>query len=106
MLLVQDQKISLNDPISKYFPNTPKTWEKITIRHLLNHTSGLADPYNNHLDLQKTDTEKELIAFEESLPLLFQPGEKWAYSNAGYQLLGFICNQVGGKFYIDQLKPH
>lgn len=102
MLLAQDGKLSLDDPISKHLANTPKAWEGITIRHLLTHTSGLGDPYAK-LDLTKDYSEEELIALEAQIPVLFAPGEKWSYSNMGYHLLGFICNKAGGKFYGDQL---
>ena len=102
MLLAQDGKLSLDDPVSKYLANTPKAWEGITIRHLLSHTSGLGDPYAK-LDLTKDYTEEELIALEADIPVLFAPGEKWSYSNMGYHLLGFICNKAGGRFYGDQL---
>lgn len=103
MLLAEDGKLTLDDPVSKHLANTPKTWEGITIRHLLTHTSGLGDPYAK-LDFQKNYTDEELIALEAALPVLFAPGEKWQYSNMGYHLLGFIANKAGGKFYGDQLR--
>ncbi|WP_342115227.1 serine hydrolase domain-containing protein [Pseudoduganella sp. OTU4001] len=102
MLLAEDGKLSLDDPISKHLAGTPKAWEGITVRHLLSHTSGLGDPYAK-LDLTKNYSDEELIALEADIPVLFAPGEKWSYSNMGYHLLGFICNKVGGKFYADQL---
>jgi CubicO group peptidase (beta-lactamase class C family) len=103
MLLAQDGKLSLDDHVSKYLANTPPSWDGITIRHLLSHTSGLGDPYGK-LDLTKDYSEAELIALEAQVPVLFAPGEKWSYSNMGYHLLGFICNKAGGKFYGDQLR--
>ncbi|NHZ90980.1 serine hydrolase [Massilia sp. CCM 8733] len=103
MLLAEDGKLSLDDPIARHLSNTPKTWEKITIRHLLTHTSGLGDPYAK-LDMRKDYTDEELIALEATIPVLSEPGEKWSYSNMGYHLLGFICNKAGGKFYGDQLR--
>ncbi len=103
MLLAEDGKLSLDDPISKHLAGTPKAWEGITIRHLLSHTSGLGDPYAK-LDLSKDYAQEELIALEAEIPMLFAPGEKWSYSNMGYHLLGFICNKAGGKFYGDQLR--
>lgn len=103
LLLAQDGKLSLDDPISRHLPNTPPAWEKITLRHLLTHTSGLGDPYES-LDFRKDYTDEELIALEAAIPLRFAPGEKWAYSNMGYHLLGFIANRAGGKFYGDQLR--
>lgn len=103
MLLAEEGKLSLDDPISRHLANTPKAWEAITIRHLLTHTSGLGDPYEK-LDMRKDYTDEELIALEAGIPTLFSPGEKWQYSNMGYHLLGFICNKAGGKFYGDQLR--
>lgn len=103
LLLERDGKLKLDDPISRYLDNTPKAWAGITIRHLLTHTSGLGDPYTK-IDLRKDYTDDELIALEASMPLLSAPGERFAYSNAGYHLLGFICKRVGGKFFGDQLK--
>ena len=103
MLLAEDGKLKLDDPISRHLPNTPKAWDTITIRHLLTHTSGLGDPYAK-LDFYKNYSDEELIALEASVPVLFAPGDRWAYSNMGYHLLGFICNKAGGKFYGDQLR--
>lgn len=103
MLLAEDGKLSLDDPISRHLANTPAAWSGITIRHLLTHTSGLGDPYQV-LDFRKDYTDEELIALEATIPVLFTPGERFSYSNMGYHLLGFICNKVGGKFYGDQLR--
>lgn len=103
LLLEQDGKLRLDDPISLHLPNTPPAWENITIRHLLTHTSGLDDPYQK-IDFRKDYTDEELIALEATIPMRFAPGEKWAYSNMGYHLLGFIANRAGGKFYGEQLR--
>ncbi|WP_246464458.1 serine hydrolase domain-containing protein [Undibacterium seohonense] len=103
LLLEQDGKLSLKDPVSKYLSNTPEAWKNITIEHLLTHTSGLGDPYQT-IDFRKDYSDQELIDLEATIPMLFQPGERWSYSNMGYHLLGFICNKAGGKFYGDQLR--
>lgn len=103
LLLEKDGKLTLDDPISRYLDNTPTAWKAITIRHLLTHTSGLGDPYTK-IDLRKDYSDDELIALAASLPLLSAPGERFAYSNAGYHLLGFICNRVGGSYFGDQLR--
>lgn len=103
LLLEQDGKLKLDDPISRHLPDTPAAWDKITIRHLLTHTSGLDDPYRI-IDFRKDYTDAELIALEATVPVRFAPGEKWAYSNMGYHLLGFIANRAGGKFYGEQLR--
>lgn len=103
MLLAEDGKLSLDDPISRHLPNTPPAWNIITIRHLLTQTSGLGDPYVK-LDFRKDYSDEELIALESAIPVLFAPGERYSYSNMDYHLLGFICNKAGGKFYGDQLR--
>ncbi|MBC7454841.1 MAG: beta-lactamase family protein, partial [Massilia sp.] len=103
MLLAEDGKLKLDDLVSRHLAHTPKAWEAITIRHLLTHTSGLGDPYAR-LDFRKDYSDDELIALEATIPMLSAPGERWAYSNMGYHLLGFICNKAGGKFYGDQLR--
>lgn len=103
MLLVEDGKIKLDEPVSTYLPNVPDTWAKITARHLLNHTSGLAF-LDKTIDLRKDYTEEALLQSIFKIPLQSTPGEKWAYSNLGYQVLGILCSKVGGKFYGDQLR--
>lgn len=102
MKLVEDGKIGLDDSIRKHLPETPETWQKITVRNLLTHTAGLGDPYDR-LDMRKDYTEAELLKILGEIPLQFQPGEKHSYSNSGYHVLGFLCSKVGGKFYGDQL---
>lgn len=102
MLLVQDGKIALDAPISNYLDGTPKAWEKVTVRHLLTHTSGLASS-DAKVDLRKDYTEAQLLQVAAELPPNFAPGEKWEYSDVGYQVLGFMCSKVSGRFYGDQL---
>ncbi len=100
MQLKEEGKLKLDDKISKYFSGTPDTWRNITIRNLLTHTSGIPDYETaNLLDLRKDYTEQELLQFAMKLPLDFQPGEKWAYSNTAYALLGILIHQITGKFY-------
>jgi D-alanyl-D-alanine carboxypeptidase len=103
LLLAEDGKLRLDDPVSRHLPEAPKSWDGITIRHLLTHTGGLGEPYQK-IDLRKDYTDAELIAIEASLPLLFAPGERFSYSNAGYHLLGFIATRVGGKHWSEQLR--
>src|SRR4029077_13569774 len=89
MMLVEEGKLSLDDPISKYLPGAPAAWSGITVRHLLTHTSGIPE-YTSRINLQTDYTEDELFQKLIALPLDFPPGEKWSYSNAGYVLLGFL----------------
>jgi len=103
MLLVQDGKLQLDAPVAAYLPDAPPAWSGITIRHLLTHTAGLA-PDNPAQDMRKDFTEEELWRDIAKLPLQSAPGEKWDYSNLGYQVLGIICSRVGGRFYGEQLR--
>jgi CubicO group peptidase (beta-lactamase class C family) len=98
MLLVEDGKLGLDDSITKYFKDSPAAWNKITIRHLLTHTAGTTD-YPTGFDMRRDWTEDELFKQAAAIPLAFQPGEKWSYSNIGYVMLGILISKVTGKFY-------
>ena len=96
MLLAEEQKLSLEDKISKYLEGTPDTWRDITIRHLLTHTSGIvreAPGFNAF----KVQPDADVIKTAYSLPLRFTPGEKWEYCNVGYFSLAEIIYKVSGK---------
>lgn len=105
MMLVEEGKLQLSDKINQYINNTPKIWENITIYHLLTHTSGLKnyDLENNDLkfNFSQNYSDEELIHMAASLPLEFEPGEKWKYCNTGYILLGIIINKISGKHWGD-----
>jgi CubicO group peptidase (beta-lactamase class C family) len=104
LLLAQDGKLALDDPISKYLTGTPAEWRAITIRHLLTHTSGIGGEDTDWLDLRRDYSEAELLRIIASHPLLFPPGDEWSYSNAGYTLLGMIIRSVTGAHWGDFLK--
>ena len=103
MMLVEEGKLSLDDKITKYFTGAPESWNKITVRHLLTHTSGMTD-YPRDFDLRRDYTEDELVARIKTIPLAFQPGDKWSYSNLAYVMLGVLIHKVSGKFYGDFLQ--
>ena len=100
MLLVQENRLSLEDKISKYFPDVPATWKDITVWNLLTHTSGLGD-YPPDIDLKRDYTEDELLASFKKALLDFEPGSSWNYSNSGYVLLGILIRKITAKFYGD-----
>ena len=109
MLLVEQGKIGLDDPITKFFPDAPAPWRAITVRHLLTHTSGIPD-YEDvkdgpaSVDLRRDYTEDDLTRFAYKLRLEFPPGSRWNYSNTGYVLLGIIIHKTSGQFYGDLLR--
>ena len=103
MMLVEEGKLGLDDKINKYFTDAPAEWSNITVRHLLTHTSGMTD-YPKDFDFRADYTEEDIYKRIKTVPLGFQPGEKWAYSNLGYVTLGILINRVTGKFYGDFLK--
>lgn len=103
MLQIEDGKLSLSDPLTKFFPDAPTTWRSITVYHLLTHTSGIPDYEDGKLDYRKDHTEEDLARFAIALPLEFPAGTRWNYSNTGYVLLGIIVHNVSGSFYGDVL---
>jgi CubicO group peptidase (beta-lactamase class C family) len=103
MMLVEEGKISLDDSINKYFTDAPESWKEITVHHLLTHTAGTTD-YPRDFDFRRDYTEDELLKRAASIPLAFQPGEKWSYSNLGYVMLGILVGKVTGKFYGDFIR--
>jgi CubicO group peptidase (beta-lactamase class C family) len=105
LLLAEDGKLSVEDNISKYLPDSPPRWADIKIRQLLSHTSGLRS-YDglDGFELRQHLTQAQFIRKLAEQPLNFVPGEKWAYSNSGYNLLGYIVENVSGKNYWDFLQ--
>lgn len=103
MLLVEDGKISLDDRLSKFFPDAPNSWNAITVKHLLTHTAGFGE-YMDNFNFRADYTEDSLYRIMKTIPLQFAAGEKSVYSNMGYVTLGLIISKVTGKFYGDFLK--
>jgi CubicO group peptidase (beta-lactamase class C family) len=110
MMLVEEGKLSLDDSVTKYFPDAPEAWKPILIKNLLSHTSGLSEyeaqdrtgphgPFYLRLDF----TEGELVTKIEALPIEWAPGDKWAYRNTNYVLLGILIHKITGKPYYEFL---
>src|SRR5688572_24355285 len=100
MLLVQDGRLRIDDPIAKYLDGAPVAWNAITVRHALTHTGGLVREAPGY-DWEKPQPDATVIRSAYSRPLLFQPGAKWEYSNVGYFILGEIISRVSGKPWPD-----
>jgi CubicO group peptidase (beta-lactamase class C family) len=110
MLLVHDGKLRYDETLSEIFPDFPAYGKSITIRNLLNHTSGLPDYEDLMAAAEKSKgtiwTPEKQIQDAEVLELLkkekngkFAPGKNWAYSNSGYVVLGLIVAKISGKSY-------
>jgi len=107
LLLQQDGKLNIQDPVSKYLPDTPKTWEKITLANLLGHTSGIpnfTDTKEFAVWRMAPHTTDEELAFFRDKPLDFEPGSKFAYSNSNFEVLGAVIEKVSGEKYADLLR--
>lgn len=111
ILQLQERKqLKISDPICRYLDDCPEAWQPITIHHLLTHSSGI----KNYSSLPEWDDQISRLPYERQafvnvfrdLPLSFTPGEKYAYSNSGYYLLGLIIEQVSGVSYADFLREN
>src|SRR5207244_9703776 len=96
MILVEEGKVGLDDKVSKFLQGTPETWKKITVRHLLTHTSGIVREAPGFNELKIQDDAK-VIKTAYSLPLDFTPEEEWRYCNVGYFALAETIRTVTGK---------
>jgi CubicO group peptidase (beta-lactamase class C family) len=106
--LVDGGKLKVDDPVSKYYPESPASWKGMTIHHLLTHTSGLPeDEWENFYKGKCTayTTEEQVKTFRDR-PLGFQPGTSWKYRNTEYYLLAFIIEKVSGESYATYLAHH
>jgi CubicO group peptidase (beta-lactamase class C family) len=102
LLLAQQGKLSLDDDVHKYVPELPDFGQRITLRHLLHHTSGLRDQWSL-LELAGWRYSQDLITDDDVMSVLvhqkalnFKPGEKYMYSNTGFTLLAIIVKRVSG----------
>lgn len=105
--LASEDRLSLDEPVGTYLPEYQGPARKVTIRRLLDHTSGIPN-YTNlpglNPKLRRTAYSREqMVDFFEDLPLEFTPGEKFNYTNSGYYLLGLIIEAVTGHDYYDAL---
>ncbi|HUU06488.1 MAG TPA: serine hydrolase [Patescibacteria group bacterium] len=107
LVLAQQGKLSLRDEIGKYLPAFPIGDKKVTIEHLLTHTSGIKSYTNMEEWLQlwrKDMTPQEIIDMSKDKPFEFNPGERWNYNNTGYIMLGAIIEKVSGQTYEEFIK--
>jgi D-alanyl-D-alanine carboxypeptidase len=107
MRLIERGQASLDDPMSKYLPDVPTHGRVVTIRRLLNHTSGIHS-YTSEPEWMKHWAEdltpRQIVAFVDHDSLDFEPGTKWLYDNTGYVLLGMIVEKITGEPYASYLQ--
>jgi D-alanyl-D-alanine carboxypeptidase len=107
MLLAREKKLSLDQSVRHWVEAAPKEWEPVTIRNLLNHTSGIKN-FTETPNFDKREisdvTQEELVELVSSFPMEFRPGQKWQYCNTNYYLLGMIIEKASGLAYEQYLK--
>lgn len=111
MLLVQDGKVQLDSPVGTYVDDLPVGWRPVTVRQLLGHTSGInsftshdAPPCAGPFKAQENYGQQDVIAEVSCLPLDFEPGTSWSYSDTGYFVLGLVIERVSGLTYEQYLR--
>jgi CubicO group peptidase (beta-lactamase class C family) len=108
--LAEQGKLSFNDFISKHLPDYPKdVADKVTIHQLLTHTSGMGSYWKDEFheaNHARFRTIQDFFPLFINDPLMFKPGEKWSYSNAGFMVLGAIIEKVGGQSYFAYVKEN
>jgi CubicO group peptidase (beta-lactamase class C family) len=104
MMLMEDGKIGLDEKIGSYLSGLPEAWRVVTVKQLLNHTSGIRD-YVENMDVALRDVRQPRDAIEAvaSAPLDFSPGTSARYSSTNYVLLGLLIETVAAKSYSDFL---
>jgi D-alanyl-D-alanine carboxypeptidase len=111
--LAAEDRLRLDDSVERWLPGTLPYGERITIRQLLNHTSGLYD-YSRSMPLRdpvafdafrvRTWDPRQLVAFAAEQPLLFEPGADWRYGSTDYILLGLIIEKATGRPYASEVE--
>src|SRR5262245_35217523 len=108
MRFVEQGKLSLDDDLSKYIPDFPLQGNAVTVRQLLNHTSGIPSYTSLGQEWAKLQplelTHEEMLALVKDKPFDFKPGEKWAYNNTAYYMLGMIIEKVSGVSYAKHMQ--
>jgi CubicO group peptidase (beta-lactamase class C family) len=105
VLLLQERKLlSLNDPVRKHLPQWPSQWSAVTVRQLLDHTSGIPS-YTDFVDLRtfgkSYQSPQSMLALSAEKAVNFKPGERMAYNNTAYIAAGLLIERISGKSYAD-----
>src|SRR4029453_2277168 len=96
------------DDLAKYIPEFPTQGNTVTIYNLLNHSSGIpsyTDIGEEWVKVQPLElSHEQMLALVKDKPFDFKPGEKWAYNNTAYYMLGMIIEKISGKTYAEHMK--
>lgn len=106
MILKEKGLLSYDDTLHKYFPEFPDFAKNITIRHMMNHTSGIPDHYRLNAYKKGLTNNDVLEVLLNHGKLDFQPGERYSYSNGGYVLLSMIAAKASGQPFSTFMKEH
>jgi CubicO group peptidase (beta-lactamase class C family) len=105
--LAEQHRLSLDDDVTKYVANAPTHGVRITVRQLLNHTSGLYS-FTSRSDAeaneQKVLSHEQVIGLFKDQPLDFPPGSSWRYDNSAFYLAGMVVEAVTGRLYADYIR--
>jgi CubicO group peptidase (beta-lactamase class C family) len=109
--LVEQGKLSYSDPVIQHLPDYPNrsAAEKVTVHHLLTHTSGMGSYFNSQFMEASRDryrSVQDYFPLFASEPLAFEPGQRWQYSNSGFMLLGALIEKVSGQSYFNYVREH
>ncbi len=108
MQLVSEGKLKVDQPVRELLTDLPTAWSKVTVRNLLNHTSGI----KSYTEVKgifadaalKPTTPAGILKTVESEPLQFEPGSRWHYNNSGYEVLGMVIEKLDARKYAESLK--
>lgn len=109
LLLEERGKLSVDDLVKKHLPDAPAAWDKVTIFHLLTHTSGIPSftDFSDYATFKTVATTSEkLVEHFRDRPLDFEPGTRKSYSNSGYVLLGYLIEKISGRTYAEFLEEN
>ena len=109
--LVEQGKLSFDDPLSKFLPTfpNPAAAKKIQIKHLLSHTAGLGSYFNDEFERSsraRFRTVDDMMQLAAGDSLAFEPGTRWSYSNTGMLVLGKVIEVASGQDYFSYIKDH
>jgi CubicO group peptidase (beta-lactamase class C family) len=99
MQLAEEGKLKISDPVSTYIDSLPAAWQKITIQQVLTHTSGLPDILDETEQVMGNGDEQAAMKQVKALPMDFKTGEKFAYNQTGYVLIGQIITKLSGMHF-------